>query len=222
MKKVTLFLAVLVGACTLTTAQNTVEIDANAEFFGYANVFETPANGGDFVFGDPWGVPDLKTVVDPSAGTLTLQPNFNTYGDNPTDPFWVDQTTGEGNKVFQGLTYIEDNSLVGSELTFVGGCVSKTIDAGYDVVAFIRVFDVNYTLLAEETADLVAGQTFAVNYTNVEPEDAVIQYGFSVKGINADPADEAILGSVVVGAESLGINDVAQVTVSTYPNPVAN
>ena len=44
-----------------------------------------------------------QTVVDASANTLTLQPNFNTWGDG-TDSFWVDQTTGLGNKIFEGNT----------------------------------------------------------------------------------------------------------------------
>ena len=73
-------------------AQNTITVNASATQNGYANVFFTD---GNFAFGGPWGVPDLKTVVDAGANSLTLQPNFNTWGDG-TDPFWVDQTTGLG------------------------------------------------------------------------------------------------------------------------------
>ena len=100
-------------------AQNTVTVNASATQNGYANVFFTD---GNFAFGSPWGVPDLKTVVDAGANSLTLQPNFNNYGDG-TDPFWVDQTTGLGNKIFEGNTYVEDNTLVGSQLTFEGSVV---------------------------------------------------------------------------------------------------
>ena len=46
---------------------NTVTVDASADQLGYANVFETD---GTFVFGDAWGVPDLKTVVDPANNTI--------------------------------------------------------------------------------------------------------------------------------------------------------
>ena len=46
------------------------------------NWFELAENGGGFVSGGGWGVSDLKLVADTSANTLTLQPNFNTYGDN--------------------------------------------------------------------------------------------------------------------------------------------
>jgi len=221
MKKITLLLAMLIGGLPLINAQNTVEVDANATFLGYANVFELPANGGGFVFGQPWGVLELKTVVDPAGGTITLQPNFNTYGDNPTDPFWVDQSTGEGNKIFEGNTYVEDLTLVGSELTFNGGVVSNTLDAEYTAVAYIRVFNLDFSVLKEETSEMVAGENFSVVYTNVEPEDSWVQYGFSVLGVNANPIDEPTLGSVVVSAPILGVNDVNNVNVSIYPNPVS-
>ena len=107
-------------------SQNTVTVDASATQLGYANVFETEANGGGFAFGDAWGVPDLKTVLDPANNTITIQPNFNTYGDG-TDTFWVDQATTNGNKMFEGNTYVEDNTLVGSELTFTGTVTTNTL-----------------------------------------------------------------------------------------------
>ncbi len=201
------------------TSQNTVEVDANANFVGYANVFELPANGGGFVFGQPWGVPDLKTVVDAGAGTITLQPNFNAWGDG-TDPFWVDQNTGEGNKIFEGNTYVEDNTLIGSELTFIGGVVDNTIDAAYTVIAFIKVFNADFSVVKQESAELVAGENFEINYTNVEGTDTYLQYGFQVVGVNADPANEAALGSVVVSAPLVAsINDNALNSFAVYPNP---
>ena len=107
-------------------SQNTVTVDASATQLGYANVFETESNGGDFAFGESWGVPDLKTVLDPANNTITIQPNFNTYGDG-TDTFWVDQATTNGNKMFEGNTYVENNALAGSELTFTGTVTTNTL-----------------------------------------------------------------------------------------------
>ena len=219
MKKITLLLAMLIGGLPFINAQNTVEVDANAAFVGYANVFDLPADGGAFVFGDVWGVADLKTVIDTGAGTVTLQPNFSAW--DPADPFWVNQTTGEGNKTFEGNTYVEDSSLIGEELTFIGGCVSNTIDAGYEVVAFIKIFNSDFSVLKEETAVLVEGENFSITYTDVAPEDTHAQYGFKVTGPNADPADEAMLGSVVVSATFLGTNDLNVAKVSLYPNPAS-
>lgn len=221
MKKNYFLFALLLAASFAMKAQNTVVVDASATILGYANVFETPANGGAFVFGDNWGVPDLKTVVNAGDNTITLQPNFNTYGDG-SDPFWVDQTTGEGNKLFEANTFVEDTSLAGEPLTFNGGVQSFTLDAAYDIVAFIKVFNADFSVLKEETAALVAGQNFSVVFTDVAPEDVTVQYGFKVTGINANPADEGALGSVVVTDNVLSVNDNVLLDVSVYPNPSGN
>lgn len=221
MKQFYFLLAVCVGLTTQLNAQNTVTVDANATQLGYANVFETPANGGGFVFGQPWGVPDIKTVVDTGANTLTLQPNFNTYADNPTDPFWVDQTTLLGNKVFEGNTFVEDAALVGSALTFEGTITSNTLDAEYVARAFIKVFNSDFSVVKEEFV-LLTGPDFSVTYTNVEPADAVVQYGFQVTGINANPANEGALGSVIVAPAVLGVNDNNSIKLTSYPNPVSS
>ena len=207
----------------MTNAQNTVVADASAEYLGYANVFETIANGGAFVFGSGWGVADLKTVVDAGAGTVTIQPNFNTYGDNPGDPFWIDPATGLGNKQFEGNTFLENNTnLIGSELTFTGGVASNTLDPSYVAIAFIKVFNADFSFVKLETAPLVAGQDFSITYTNVEPEDTTVQYGYQVLGINANPTDEDALGNIVIVDTVLGTNDFDTTSISTYPNPVAS
>ena len=198
-------------------AQNTVSVDAGGNWLGYANIFD-PATG-DYVFGEAWGIQDIKTVVDAGAGTLTLQPNFNTYADNPTDPFWVDQTTGLGAKLFEGNSYIEDNSLAGAELTFSGNINSNTLDAGYDAIAFIKVFNANYSVLKIATAPLT-GANFEVVFTDVNAaEDAVVQYGFQIIGLNANPDNEAALGNVVVSGGALSVNDFNAASFSVAPNP---
>lgn len=198
-------------------AQNSVSVDASGNWIGYANVFD-PATG-DFVFGEPWGIQDIKTVVDATAGTLTLQPNFNTYAANPTDPFWVDQTTGLGAKIFEGNSYIEDSSLAGVELTFSGNVNSNTLDAGYDALAFIKVFNANYSVLKQATVPL-NGANFEVVFTDVNPaEDAVVQYGFQIIGLNANPDNEAALGSVVVSGGALSVIDFNAASFRVAPNP---
>jgi hypothetical protein len=344
-------------------AQNTVTVDANAELFGYANVFET---NGDFVFGESWGVPDLQTIVDPANNTLTLQPNYNTWADG-TDPFWVNQATVLGNKLFEGNTYVEDNTLVGSELTFEGLVTSNTLDGAgqllfnvnngplegghqavaanfggaftstaltgdavlvtdegadpdendacepitnageidgnvavlrrgacefgfkalaaqnagaiavivvnnqegapivmaggadgesvtipvlmvsdvvgeaiiaelangvnttmvlstYTTVAFIKVFNSDFSVLKQESVVLGGdGSSFSVTYDNVESDDAVVQYGFQVLGLNANPVNEAALGSVIVTSDEIAaVNDFNAINVSVYPNPTIN
>ena len=187
-----------------------INFDPAAAYIGYANVFETPANGGGFVFGSPWGVSDLKTVVDPTA-TVTLQPNFNTYDDNPTDPFWVDQATGLGNKDFEGNTYVDDASLAGQELIWTGFVQVNDLDPSYAAEAFIKVFNADYSVLKIETAPLVAGEYFEVAYTNVEAPDTFVQYGWYVKGLNASSANEVALGTIVIGTGPAFCGDFAYI-----------
>tara|TARA_B100000809_G_C15131922_1_gene528838 strand:+ start:1502 stop:2794 length:1293 start_codon:yes stop_codon:yes gene_type:complete len=367
MKKNYFLIALVLSFTSLSIAQNTVTVDASAVQNGYANVFETPANGGGYLFGTGWGVEDLKTVVDAGENNLTLQPNFNTYADNPGDDYWIDPVTLLGNKIFEGNTFIEDNSLIGSALTFEGNVTSNTLDGNgqllfnvnngpltgghpavaagfggvftsiaitedavlviddnagggtdqndacevitngasldgkiaiirrgacaftikvlaaqnegaiavimvnnapgepivmggdepaitipalmvsdvvgeaiiaevagetvnttmvlstYATVAFIKVFNADFSVLKEESVILEgAGTNFSVIYTNVEAEDAVVQYGFQVKGLNANPSNETTLGSVVVAGGTLGVNDFNTINVSVYPNPTTN
>ncbi|MDA7824840.1 T9SS type A sorting domain-containing protein [Flavobacteriaceae bacterium] len=363
MKKNYFTIALVFCLTSMGIAQNTVTVDANAELFGYANVFET---NGDFVFGESWGVPDLQTIVDPANNTLTLQPNYNTWADG-TDPFWVNQATVLGNKLFEGNTYVEDNTLVGSELTFEGLVTSNTLDGAgqllfnvnngplegghqavaanfggaftstaltgdavlvtdegadpdendacepitnageidgnvavlrrgacefgfkalaaqnagaiavivvnnqegapivmaggadgesvtipvlmvsdvvgeaiiaelangvnttmvlstYTTVAFIKVFNSDFSVLKQESVVLGGdGSSFSVTYDNVESDDAVVQYGFQVLGLNANPVNEAALGSVIVTSDEIAaVNDFNAINVSVYPNPTIN
>lgn len=208
-------LAAALGFTMGVVAQNSVSVDAGAAWIGYANVFD-PATG-DFVFGEAWGVPDIKSVVDAAGGTVTLQPNFNTY--NAQDPFWVDPATGLGAKIFEGNTYVEDNTLAGEELTFSGNINGNTLDSEYDALAFIKVFNANYSVLKIATAPLT-GANFEVVFTDVNAaEDAVVQYGFQIIGLNANPDDEATLGSVVVSGGALSVNDFNAESFSVAPNP---
>src|SRR6056297_2768 len=178
--------------------EEVVEVDPSATFTGFANVFETPANGGGFVFGSPWGVPDIKSVIDSVANTVILFPNFNTYGDNPDDPFWVDQSTGLGNKVFEGNTFVEDASLAGKTVTFEGEVESYTLSPDYETRVYIKVFNSDFSELKEVSEPLTEAGPFSITFDNPEAQDAVVQYGFSVTGLNANPADEAALGNVVI------------------------
>ena len=346
-------------------AQNTVTVDASAEQLGYATVLNLD---GSFAFGQPWGVPELQTIVDPANNTMSLHPNFNTYGDNPADPFWVNQTSLLGAKFMRMETYVQSAELVGSPLTFEGtvqentlqdngyvvfnvnngpllgqhqsvpagfggafttdgvtedlvllldegsdpdpndGCESVTnsgdlsgkialirrgtcefgfkalvaqnagaiavvvinnvegppiimaggdfgdqvtipalmisdvtgaaivaeLEAGntvnstmfftdYNMYAFIKVFNSDFTVLKDVYASLEeAGTDFSFTFDDIGAEDAFVQYGFGVSGINANPADEASLGSVVVTSNTLSVSDFNTINVSLFPNPTTN
>ena len=365
MKKNYFTIAIVFCFAFMGIAQNTVTVDASAEQLGYATVLDLD---GNFVFGQPWGVPELQTIVDPANNTMSLHPNFNTYGDNPADPFWVIQTSLLGNKLMVMETYVQSAELVGSPLTFEGtvqentlqdngyvvfnvnngpllgqhqsvpagfggafttdgvtedlvllldegsdpdpndGCESVTnsgdlsgkialirrgtcefgfkalvaqnagaiavvvinnvegppiimaggdfgdqvtipalmisdvtgaaivaeLEAGntvnstmfftdYNMYAFIKVFNSDFTVLKDVYASLEeAGTDFSFTFDDIGAEDAFVQYGFGVSGINANPADEASLGSVVVTSNTLSVSDFNTINVSLFPNPTTN
>lgn len=364
MKKKYFTIALVFCFAFLGVAQNTVTVDANTEQLGYATVLNLD---GSFAFGQPWGVPELQTIVDPANNTLSLYPNFNTYGDNPADPFWVDQTSLLGAKFMVMETYVQSTELVGSPLTFEGtvqdntlqgngyvvfnvnngplqgqhqsvpagfggafttdgitedlvllvdegidpdpndGCESVTnaselagkiavikrgtcefgfkallaesagaigvvvinnvegapivmgggdfgdqvtipalmisdvtgaaiiaeLEAGntvnssmfltdYNAYAFIKVFNSDFSVLKDVYAPLIAGTDFSFTFDDIDDTDAFVQYGFGVAGINANPADESSLGSVVVTSNSLAVSDFSTIDVSLFPNPTTH
>ncbi|MDT0559690.1 hypothetical protein RM697_13635, partial [Ichthyenterobacterium sp. W332] len=179
-------------------AENLKTVDGSAEWLAFMNVFETDANGGGFVFPSGWGVADAVAEVDAENNTVTLKPNR--IGD--ADPFWQ---TGDlfGNKVMDASTFIADNSLVGQSFTWSGFVSSNTLDEEYESYAFIRIFTADFALLEEIKAPLIDDQGFAVTYNNTQADAVNIQYGFNVRGRNANfdsSFDEAYdaLGSIVV------------------------
>lgn len=205
----TLVTALTIAAfSTFSYSQNDANLPAEDNWIGYMNVFELPSNGGAYQWGSPWGVDALKTTVDSAGGMLTLQPNFNTYNDNPTDPYWVDQSTGEGAKYMQALSFVEPGpSYNDADLNFHGEVMSYTLDTSqYSVFVFIKALDSTNgwadALQGSKIMPLPMSGTFSVSATAAElPSGLVIQYGFIVEGRNGNPAEEAQLGSVVLGKE---------------------
>lgn len=208
MKKIKFFsnglLALLfsLGFSANVNGQNNISANPSDNWVGYMNVFDM---SGAYQFGSGWGVADLKTTLDLGANTITLQPNFNTYDDNPGDPYW--QNGALGNKLMEASTYVEPGaSFNGVDLTFSGEVSSNSIDpALYNAKYFIKALDpaAGYSdaLGGSATFDLPLSGSFSVTVPGTSlPAGLIIQYGFMINGINANPADEVALGSVVVTA----------------------
>ena len=180
-------------------AQNSVSVNGADLWTGYANVFLT--DGTTFQFGSGWGLADMKSVVNAGANTVTLYPNYNTY--NAADPYWSSGSVG--NKIFEGNTFVENNTLAGQVLTFSGNVTSNTLNSAYTAVAFIKGLNpaTGYSTDVFVSAPLVAGQPFSITTDAAIPAGLVVQYGFTVKGLNANPAQEAALGNVVVAGNAV-------------------
>jgi hypothetical protein len=200
-----------------TNAQMQINVDANAAWVGYANFFNLDEEN-TYAGGSVWGVADIKTVISTGNNTLTLQPNFNAY--NPNDEFWSNGAIG--NKLFEGNTYVEDNTLLTEDIEFIGHTDSNTLAEGYTAVAFVKVLSADYQLLQYLPVDLEAGSDFSISLDVATIEGAAhVQYGFSVTGLNANPTQEAALGSATVTAqEVVGVTKFSSDTTTVYPNPV--
>jgi hypothetical protein len=225
MKSLFSLLIALTGFTSLF-AQNNVNFSASDNWTGYMNVFELPANGGGYVFGSAWGVADLKTVIDSTANTITLKPNYNTYADNPTDPYWVDTLTNTGKKIMDASTFVEPGATFnGNALTFSGTVLSNNLDTNYVASFFIKALDPNNgyqdALGLTKFIELPTSGNFTVTASATElAAGLIIQYGFNVKGINANPANEQNIGSVVISSAATSIQSLSNNSAySIYPNP---
>ena len=185
-----------------------VDVNASDNYIAYMNVFDNPANpccGGGYIFGSPWLLSDVLSTLDAGANTITLQPNFNTY--NAADPFWSDGN-GNGNKIMEANTYLENGAWNGQDLTFSGSVVSNTIADGYSVKYFIKALNpaagFQDALGGSATMDMPASGDFSVTVPATSLTDGlIVQVGFSVTGFNANPANADALGSVVVTGGAL-------------------
>lgn len=219
MKKQLLSISLLVICLTAftsrVTAQVTVTVSGSAAWTGYANVFDL---ANVYQFGGPWGVADIKTVIDAGTNSVTLYPNLNTY--NAADPYWSNGAIG--NKIFEGNTFVEDASLDGQTVTFKANVTSNTLASGYTAIAFIKGLNpaTGYSTDVLVTTPLNPGQ-FSITANSI-PAGLIVQYGFAVTGLNGNPANQAALGNVLVTPAALSVSEFQNAQVSMYPNPATN
>ena len=198
---------------------NSVTVATSQAWNAYVNAFNVSDNG--YAFGFAYSVPDLRAT--PTATSMTLEPNIAIWTAEATNASWFDQgvTPQTANKYIEASSYIEDNTLAGSDLTFTGNVSVSDLGSEYTVVAFVKALDPNsgYATVVNNTADISSTGDFTASATAAELASGyVIQYGFAVTGPLADPADTT-LGSVVIGEATAGVDDNSFVNVSVYPNP---
>jgi hypothetical protein len=184
---------------------------------GYMNVFNNAAGTqGSYVFGSGWGVSDLKTTISNSnAGTivgdqLVLEPNYNTYtnsltGNDADRAFWTDSTDGGvtpgplGNKWMDANTFEETLSIAVPSYTLSGNVTSNTLNTSlYTAKAFIKVLDPSngYATVLNDSVTLPASGPFIVTSNLSLYQGKLLQVGFSMNGLNANPVNAASNGSV--------------------------
>ena len=207
----------IVASSGQTPSPNSVTVATSQEWNAYVNAYNVSDDA--YAFGFAYTVSDLRAT--PTTTSMTLEPNTAIWTANATDAGWFDQgaATQTANKYIEALSYIEDATLANEELTFSGNISVSDLGDGYTVVAFIKTLTSSYSTVAYKTADISSTGDFTITATADEMSQAVIQYGFSVTGPLADPADTS-LGSVVVGTgATASIDDNNIVNISVYPNP---
>ena len=192
-----------------TSAQTVVEkVDPSQSWIGYMNVFQLPSNGSTFEFGNPYGTAALQANF---IGTtqLLLLPCTNVW--ETTDTIYVQGNGVTPNAVMDANMYVQNDTLLNTNLTFTGSCLSNTLTAApepltgiyYTSVAFIKIFDGGYNLLGEATSNLVAGKSFTISLSTAGA--AHVQYGFETMGPDANPSTASSLGYVVVASKAASV-----------------
>lgn len=179
-------------------ADVTVTVQASSPWSGYMNVFNLPANGGGFSFGDHWGVNNLRAVF--SGSSLTLSPN--TISD--PDAFWYTPAGGPGaagNKIMEANLSVQTPAGLysGQTMTFTGIVTANTLTAAHTSVAFIKDFAPDYSSAVTRTVALAPGPFSISLALNPDPTRHV-QYGFQTIGVNVWATDVAPFGNVQIAA----------------------
>ncbi|MFP9113156.1 T9SS type A sorting domain-containing protein [Flavobacterium sp. RHBU_3] len=191
-----------------------VDITATSALVGYANWFNPADNS--YAGGSEWGLADIQTIIN-EDGTIDLHPNYNTYGDG-TDAYWANGEIGA--KLFEGNTYVQDESLLGQTVTFNGHCITNTFAEGYTAVAFIKVMDSNYSTVKYVNAPLTTNGDFSLTVTPADYSNgAHFQYGYTVTGLNANPAQASSIGYAKVGTSTAAVATNTKNALTVYPNP---
>ena len=210
---------IAVGANPPPPSGNSVTVATSQSWNGYVNAYNV--SDDSYAFGFPYGAADLRATA--TATSMTLEPNILIWTAEATNADWFDQgaATQTANKYIEASSYIEDNTLAGSDLTFTGNVSVSDLGSEYTVVAFVKALDPNagYATVVNNTADISSTGDFTASATATElAAGLIIQYGFTVTGPLADPTDTT-LGSVVIGEATAGVEDNNTIDVSIYPNP---
>jgi hypothetical protein len=209
-------MAMLVSASAVR-ADVTVGVNNSAggdfgPWLGFMNVFELPSNGGGFVFGSPWGIPDLVATFNDTGATLTLSPNTindpNEFwyqggrpGEDPMDPNDNGGPGAPGNKIMQANLYQQavDGLYSGQTVTFSGMILSNTFTSAHSTRVFVSDFAPDYSSRVDSFFDITGPGAFSVSLATINDPARHIQFGFQTTGVNVWATDVGPFGSVVIG-----------------------
>lgn len=166
-----------------------------ADATGYASVFDNNAGAaGGYLWGNGWGVSDLRADAGANAGDWTIYPNQNTFAAG--DAYW--DNNGDGNKwMVTTLKYeMADINTLSAEQTSASMTFdvnSYTLDSRYTVTAFVKTIDPNngYAVSGNDSVVLADGLgTTTLSLDTSALAGHILQVGFETQGLNANPATD--------------------------------
>jgi hypothetical protein len=180
----------------------TLTVDSGTMTNGYMNVYSLPSAGGGYLFGNAWAVKDLRAQFTGST-SVTLSPCYvadsGTYWYTPSG-----RPGATGNKVMEANVYGQaDGTYAGQSVKFSGTVPSYTLQGGsngWNVKAFIRDFNADYSSCNEQTVPISSTGAFSITLNTVNDPTRHVQWGLQVKGPDVWVTDLASKGTVVVSA----------------------
>ena len=175
-----------------------------------------------------WGVSDLQALTSDNR-TFELKPNINNYADATTPEAIAEWRNGlDGNRWLGAITFWErvlDGRETGASFTYSVDQWNN-LNSRYSTLAFIQVIDplddykVLFSLRSDEaiisTSATGSDITLSLNFGSSTYADKILQAGFSMEGINANPDTD--WGSITVTAKDAVVN-IEDNTPPT-PNPM--
>lgn len=202
-KKLTVAILVLCAFVGITFRANSqtvqLTVDPTQNWIGYMNA--TAFSGAD-LFNSTYGTAALQAYF--SGTNLFLLPCTNVW--ETANSTYVQSDGQTPNATMDANMYVQNDTLVGSDLAFSGTCLTNTLTtqpeplsgSNYTSVAFIKAFNGSYSLVGEATSPLVGGQPFSISLNTAGIGAAHIQYGFETTGPDANPSTAPGLGDVVI------------------------
>jgi hypothetical protein len=171
-----------------------------APWLGFMNVSEL---SGQYVFGSPWGVPDIRASFDDAAQTMTVTPNSI----NDPNPFWYTPAGGPGstgNKIMDAVVYVQQTGVYGgSILNFSGTILSNTLTSAHTANVFIRDFAPDFSSFNEVAIPATVGP-FSLSLGCDPTPGRHVQIGVQMVGPCVWITDLPQAGSVVLSSAAPG------------------
>jgi len=204
--------AVCVFAITATVNADLSQFGGTS---GWMKVYDNDGSGGQggFLWESGWGIVDSQAITSDDIN-YELLPNINTYANNVANgsagdiAYWTNSSDGgvtpglDGNKFMEAITYREHTIGAGQTAADYSFAVnSNDLDSRYELQAFVKILNPSAgwatTHDQYETLSGVTSGTINIGQSDLA-EGSILQVGFILKGLNANPDTDWGSASVTI------------------------